>query len=192
MEVAWKPGVECVDVDPLSRDPRHRTTRAFRIVLEEFHEDQHTILLDDEGEEIGLNKEFCEKYGRAPEEKEAKATQLPSIREEQLEPPDEVTMTFSHAQGCGVTHCRLSSVEREEERQEEEKDEDLIWAQLMKSILLDEQREDANLAPHIEELGRKGSVRESSGVYELQNNTGVLRKKSAISTGYVCPSKLKI
>ena len=100
-------------------------------------------------------------------------------------------MAFSKAQGCGVTHCRLSSVEREEERQEEEKDEDLIWAQLMKSIeeqaslnmhpgtlsLLDEQREDANLAPHIEELGRKGSVRESSGVYELQKNTGVLRKK---------------
>ena len=43
--------------------------------------------------------------------------------------------------------------------------------------LLDEQREDEALAPHIERLEQTSSVRASDERYELQKHTGVLRKR---------------
>lgn len=175
MDIAWKPGKDCQDVDPLSRDPRYRT-QTLRIEAEVWSEDQHSVVLTTPEEEIAFNKEYLQK-AQAEANTPEPDWQLPRTEES---PQEEESTT-------NATQSLPTSVEVGEEASAEE--EERIWATLVSSIatqtaanmhpgaasLLEEQRGDPVLRKHIERLESKKTSQEER--YELQKDTGVLRKR---------------
>ena len=176
MDIAWKPGKDCHDVDPLSRDPRFRVTQTLRIEAEVWSEDQHSVVLSTPEEEIAFNKEYLQKVQEEANTPEPE-WQLP-------EPEDTPQVEGSTT---SATQSLPTSIEEGKGLSEEE--EERIWNALVSSIatqaaanmhpgaasLLEEQRGDPVLKEHIKRLESKGTSHDEK--YELQKETGVLRKR---------------